>query len=207
MREDDQRHQGKARPENVRLGGLQYCHPQRDAPYRDDRAQRDIARQPQADAPQSHGDHDCDRRERQEHPRRGRHPLPALERDVGGVHVPQYRGAAQNNGEPQLVAAHQFREQQHGDRALGDVEQRHGNRVLPSENPVDVGGAEVLRAVLAEIDPPPQLARDKAGGRGAQQIGRDDRQDDAQRRPRLRRNLIVSGAPVNSHASRKPLCR
>src|SRR2546422_9284568 len=92
-------------------------------------------------------------------------------------------------------------------RALRDVEQRDGNRVLPADYPVDVGGAQVLGTVLSQVDPPPHLAGDVTGRRGTEQIGSQNRQDGVQRRPRLRRNLIVSGAPVNSHASRKPLCR
>src|SRR5204863_9392720 len=73
--------------------------------------------------------------------------------------------------------------------------------------PIDVRGAQVLRAMLAQVDPPPQLAGDVAGRRGAEQVRSRNREDGVQRRPRLRRNLIVSGAPVNSQASRKPLCR
>src|SRR5262245_65713496 len=89
--------------------------------------------------------------------------------------------------------------------SLGDVEQRHRNRVFPAENAVDIGRAEVPGAVLTQIDPPSQLTGDVARRGRAEQIGGEQRQSSVQRRPRLRRNLIVSGAHVNSHASRKPL--
>ena len=58
-----------------------------------------------------------------------------------------------------------------------------------------------------QVDPAAEPAGDIAGRGCPEQVGAENRQDDAQRRPRLRRNLIVSGAPVNSHASRKPLCK
>jgi len=51
-----------------------------------------------------------------------------------------------------------MRKQEHRGNAFGDVEQRDRNRILPAEDPVDVGGAEVPGAVFAEVDPPPQFA-------------------------------------------------
>jgi len=61
-----------------------------------------------------------------------------------------------------------MRKQQDRHGAFGDVEQRDGNRVLPAQNAIDVSGAEVLRAMVAQVDPAPELAGDIAGRRSAE---------------------------------------
>ena len=120
----------------------------------------------------------------------------------------QHRRAAQRDRQPRMLCGPRpSRKEEHRDGALGDVEQGNGDRVLPAENPVDVGRAQILGAVLAQVDAPPHLAGDVTRRRRAEQVRSQNRQDGVQRRPRLRRNLIVSGAPVNSQASRNPLCR
>src|SRR5258706_12445188 len=100
-----------------------------------------------------------------------------------------------------------MRKDEYRQGALGDVEQRDGDRVFPAEDAVDVRRAEIVRSVLAQVDSAPQLAGDVTGRRRPEQIRRENREYDVQRRPRLRRNWIVSGAPRKSHASRKRLCR
>ena len=61
-------------------------------------------------------------------------------------------------------------EDQHRHRALGDVEQPDRNRVPPSHDAVDVRGAEVLAAVLAEVDAPEEPPGQVAGRDGAEQV-------------------------------------
>ena len=53
---------------------------------------------------------------------------------------------------------HPRREHQHRDRALRDVEQPDRDGVAPAQHAIQVGGAEVAAAVLAEIDAPEEPA-------------------------------------------------
>src|SRR5207245_11277841 len=93
--------------------------------------------------------------------------------------------------------------------ALGQIDETHGDRVLPAEHAVHVGRAEVLGAVFAQVDAPAELRGEIAGGRRPQQVGGQDPQGGRHRWAawRLRRNLIVTGAPVSSQASRNPCNR
>src|SRR5258706_14858765 len=100
-----------------------------------------------------------------------------------------------------------MRKDEYRQGALGDVDQRDRNRVFPTEDPIDVGRAEVLRAMFAQVDPPPYPAGDVARRCGAEEARGQNRQNGVQRRARLRRNLMVSGAPLSSQASLKPLCK
>ena len=71
-------------------------------------------------------------------------------------------------------------EQQDRNGTLGNVEQRDRDGVLPSENPVEIGGAEIAAAVLSEIDFGEESADEIAGRDGAEKIGGEK----PERRPR-----------------------
>src|SRR5207245_7700581 len=51
---------------------------------------------------------------------------------------------------------------------LGQIDETHGDRVLPAEHAVHVGRAEVLGAVFAQVDAPAELRGEIAGGRRPQ---------------------------------------
>ena len=99
-------------------------------------------------------------------------------------------------------------EQRDRDGSFGDVDQADGYRIAPAEHPIDVGGAEIPAAVLPQVESAAELGGDVTGRSGAEEIGGREPEDGAHRGPCLRRrNLMLSGAPVKAHASRKPLTR
>src|SRR5207247_2351570 len=93
--------------------------------------------------------------------------------------------------------------------ALDHVDHADGNRVLPAEHAVHVGGAEVVRAVLAQVDAFPEPAGDVARRRGADQVGEEEHHGQPEvvhprAVSRLRRSFRLSGEPVSRTASRNP---
>ena len=119
-----------------------------------------------------------------------------------------HRGDTEGHGQPR-GARRPAPEQDDRHRALRHVDEADRDRVLPAEHAVHVGRAEVLGAVLPQVDPAAELGGEIAGGRRPQQVGGEDPQGERHRWAvwRLRRNLIVTGAPVNSQASRNPCNR
>ena len=79
------------------------------------------------------------------------YPFPSLESHEHREHVSQ-DGRHTACQREQLGVGHPGSEDQHRDDALGDIDQRGRNCVLPAENPVEIGGAEVAAAVLPKID-------------------------------------------------------
>src|SRR5207253_1988174 len=137
--------------------------------------------------------------------------LAAAEPDVGGEHVSEHRGEPKRDREPRRAVG-PGPEDRNRDGALDHVDHADGNRVRPAEHAVHIGGAEVVGAVLAQVDALPEPAGDVARRRGADQVGEEEHDGQPEvvhprAVSRLRRSFRLSGEPVNRHASRKPFTR
>src|SRR5262249_21245894 len=100
-------------------------------------------------------------------------------------------------------------EQPHRHGTFRGVEQPHWNRVLPPEDPVDVGGAKVPASLLSEVDSLEHAARDEARGNRASEVGQNQPADGRHHlRFALRAvNLRRSGEPLKRQAVRNPCDR
>ena len=58
------------------------------------------------------------------------------------------------------------------EEALADVEEEHGDRGCPSQDPKGVGGTEITAAMLTKVDAAGEPAHDEARRNGAYQVAR-----------------------------------
>lgn len=109
--------------------------------------------------------------ERDDDPHQRGDALAALEPEPDGVAMADER----TGGCQQRVAGEQVRDQQHGDRALGHVEQqRRGGEAFPP-GAQDVGGADVARADRAQIASTTEPRQDDAERDRAEQVAEHER--------------------------------
>ena len=71
----------------------------------------------------------------------------------------------------QLGVGYLWGEHQDRDSTLGDVDYSGGDSVLPAEDPIEIGGAEVAAAVLPKIDSREESAEQIARRYGSHKIG------------------------------------
>ena len=196
----------------------------------DDRAERDVTRQPYDNRPRSEDDRECQWRQAEHHSRGGGHALPPTKPDkyredmTGDRRQPAPHREVRHRHHPRP-------EHQHGDGALEDIEQPDRYCRLPAHHTIEVGRPQVLAAMLSQIDaakPPTRqvTGRDRPKQIGSHQPGCDAHHSSSEAAPSaglprtsrpssgrlcFRAPRAVkrrrSGAPLNPQAARKPWCR
>ncbi len=111
-----------------------------------------------------------------------RDTLAALEAQPDGKEMPKKSGKARHQGH---AVARKRARQHDGERALAAVAQERGERGDFASGPEHIGGADIARALLAQIAEAPSPSRDHTERYGAEQIAAKNH--DGQGRPEFAR--------------------
>ena len=214
MRPEDERRNDGAHDEQRRLHTNGHGEKRGEHDRRDEAAERDVP------GGEHHGDEDAEghehrhRREGEEHAGSRRDALAALPEleeewsDMTGD------GCDADGNRPHdwiTRALDARRQQQHWQRTLRGVSEKHRDADLPAEHTKHVRGAEVAGALLAQVHALRESGKVREGN-GSRHVRQGERRCRmhvyaSAFAPLLRRMRMRSGLPVNGYVSRNPLWR